>query len=91
MTWKVISRTDPTRWLEGADDLEFTADPETTSALSDLANYSYLLTPTGPGQSGVRTPSELLGAAWNLIPAPSVTGDHPGYPALPPTVPGAAY
>lgn len=90
MTWRVESRTVPSRWLESSGGVEFTADVETSVELSDLENYAYLLTATGPVQEGVRTPSELFGAAWNVIPSPRVIGDHPPYPDFPST-PGVVY
>ncbi|OZE10215.1 hypothetical protein CH249_14115 [Rhodococcus sp. 05-2255-3B1] len=83
MTWKVISQTDPERWLESTGGIDFAADAETTYELGDLGRFVYPLTPVGPGVHGVRTPSELFGAAWFLIPSPQVAGDHPPYPDIP--------
>lgn len=83
MTWRVVSRVDPERWLESTGGVEFTADFDTTVALADLVSYSYELTPTGPTQVGVTTPSELFGAAWGLIPSPRALGNYPDYPPYP--------
>lgn len=90
MTWKVTSREGPARWLESTGGVEYTADPETAAELASLTEFAYPLTPVGPVQVGVRTPSELFGAAWYLIPSPAVTGEHPPYPDFP-SVPGVEY
>lgn len=90
MTWKITSRIDNSRWLECSDGLEFTADPLTAGALFDLPSYEYMLTPTGPTQRGITTPSHLFGAAWQLIPAPIAEGDTPPYPTIP-SIPGLIY
>lgn len=83
MTWKVTSGEGPDRWLMSTGGVDFTADPETSYELSNLRRFVYPLTPVGPMQVGVQTPSELLGAAWYLIPSPRVTGDYPPYPDFP--------
>lgn len=83
MTWKVTSAEGPERWLDSTGGIEFTADPETSYELADLGRFVYPLTPVGPMQVGVQTPSELFGAAWYLIPSPQVAGDHPPYLNIP--------
>lgn len=77
MTWKITSRTDPSRWLESTHGIEFTADPQTTSALGDLTAHSVSVYPGGPTKEGVDTPAELLTAARTIIPDPQATGDLP--------------
>ncbi|WP_156399634.1 hypothetical protein [Rhodococcus sp. Leaf278] len=79
----MTSAEGPERWLESTGGIDFTADPETSYELTDLGRFVYPLTPVGPGVRGVRTPSELFGAAWFLIPSPRVVGEHPPYPDIP--------
>lgn len=69
--------------------MSFTADSVTRGELWNLPDLNFGLTPVGPVQRGVTTPSELLAAAMWSIPAPEVSGDAPRYPRLPPIPPGA--
>lgn len=89
MTWSVRSRIDESRWFTCEEGMAFTADPVTAGELWNLPGLNFGLTPVGPVQMGVTTPSELLAAAMWSIPAPEVSGDAPDYPRLPKIPPGA--
>ncbi|OZF05240.1 hypothetical protein CH302_01045 [Rhodococcus sp. 15-2388-1-1a] len=77
MTWQMKSSTDPDRWLDSPSGIEFTADPQTTTELGDLAEHEVPAHPGGPMKVGVTTDVDLLVAAERIIPNPVVTGDVP--------------
>lgn len=80
MSYRITSRTDPTRWFDH-NGTDWTADPETTRVLTQ-PGYTFPLTPTGPIAT-LSDDSTLYAAALYVIPASDEQGDYPPYPKVP--------
>ncbi|OYD69960.1 hypothetical protein [Rhodococcus sp. OK302] len=89
VVWSVSSRLDESRWFRSMGDMAWTADDETAVRLFHLPTHQVALRPTGPWRDGVFTPSELLAAVYNVIPAAEVHGAPPDFPFVSPLPPGA--
>jgi hypothetical protein len=91
MAWRIESRADAGKWVE-YDGAEWTADPDTRDLVLILREGPQPLTPVGPfyEPKGPDDEAALYLAALSAVPAPSVDGEAPELPKLPPPVGGNA-